>query len=97
MTCFVLLKVVYVVLSSSSLFTLSSMCLFKGTTTGRDEVQLCLVTKQILIHKLPQVLILHFKRFKIDSYIVSKDSRHVTFSPVLNMAPYCSNKCLEVK
>ena len=69
---------------------------FKGLSAGRDEVQLCLVTKQILIHQLPQVLILHFKRFNIAAYMVTKDSRHVTFSSILNMAPYCSNKCLKV-
>ena len=69
---------------------------FKGTTAD-GEVQLCLVTKQILIHQIPQTLILHFKRFNIDTYMVTKETKHVSFSPILNMAPYCSNKCLEVR
>ena len=64
--------------------------------TSVSNPKLCFVTKQILIHQLPQVLIIHFKRFDIGTYMVTKDSRPVSFSPILNMAPYCSDKCLEV-
>ena len=70
---------------------------FKGsvTDTGGEKIKLCFVTKQILIHQLPQALIVHFKRFNIGTIMVTKEPKHVTFSPILNMAPYCSNKCLE--
>ena len=68
---------------------------FKGTTADGGP-RLCFVTKQILIHQIPQTLILHFKRFNIDTFVVTKESKHVSFSPLLNMAPYCSDKCLEV-
>ncbi|XP_065906360.1 ubiquitin carboxyl-terminal hydrolase 45-like [Dysidea avara] len=68
----------------------------KGSGGGSDDdVVLCLVAKQIIIHKLPKVLILHIKRFNIGDYMVKKDSTHITFPPILNMAPYCSNTCLE--
>ena len=56
---------------------------------------LCQVSKQIIIHRLPPVLILHMKRFEISS-TVTKDSRHISFPEILDMAPYCTAKCLEV-
>jgi len=55
----------------------------------------CRVSKQILIHQLPPVLILHMKRFSI-GYTVTKDNQHVTFAPVLNMAPFCTTECVQV-
>ena len=62
-----------------------------------DEVlALCQVSKQIMIHQLPPVLILHIKRFKIGPYSVTKDSKYVSFPPILDVAPYCTTDCLEV-
>ncbi|XP_065907013.1 ubiquitin carboxyl-terminal hydrolase 16-like isoform X2 [Dysidea avara] len=61
-----------------------------------DEVlALCQVSKQIMIHQLPPVLILHIKRFKIGPYSVTKDSKYVSFPPILDVAPYCTTDCLE--
>ena len=54
------------------------------------------VSKQILIHQLPPVLILHLKRFSI-GHTVTKDNQHVSFSPVLNMAPFCTTDCVWVR
>ena len=48
-----------------------------------------------MIHELPPVLILHMKRFEI-SYEVRKDDRHISFPEILDMAPYCSSKCVKV-
>ncbi|XP_065906355.1 uncharacterized protein [Dysidea avara] len=62
---------------------------------GDDSPILCLVAKQIMIHKLPKVLVLHIKRFTISDNEVKKDSTHVSFPSILDMAPYCSNTCLE--
>ena len=60
------------------------------------EAKLCRVSKQILIHKLPPVLILQMKRFSINNHDVTKDDRFVYFPHVLDMAPYCTTQCFEV-
>ena len=64
-------------------------------TDAGSEV-LTFACKQLLIHKLPQVLILHLKRFTIGAYTVTKNKAHVSFPQVLDMAPYSSNLCLQV-
>ena len=61
-----------------------------------DELAMCLVSKQLMIHQLPPVLILHMKRFKIVFREVSKNSRYIPFPEVLDMATYCTVKCLKV-
>ena len=63
---------------------------------GGDNAVLCLVAKQMLIHELPPVLILHLKRFSIGPFQVTKNSNYMSFTPMLDVAPYCSNTCLEV-
>ena len=67
-----------------------------GSPASEDDVALCLVSKQITVHQLPRVLVLHVKRFTITYDGVFKDSRHISFPFKLNMAPYCTTKCLEV-
>ena len=83
-----------------SIFTYAYACMHNILgASGRisdDDIVLSLVAKQIMIHRLPQALIIHFKRFNIGTYSVTKNSNHVSFSQILNMAPYCSNECLEV-
>jgi len=63
---------------------------------GNEDYVLCLLAKQLLIHKLPQVLILHVKRFSINSYEVMKNSTYMSFPLLLDVAPYCDASCLEV-
>lgn len=63
---------------------------------NRESIKLCLVTKQILIDHLPPTLILHFKRFNIDDYHVTKNNTRVTFPHLLNVTPYCTTTCLKV-
>ena len=63
---------------------------------GSENIKLRLVTKQILIHKLPPTLILHFKRFNIGDYHVTKNTTLMSFPQLLDMAPYCSTECLKV-
>ena len=63
---------------------------------GDDEVTLCLVSKQIVIHRLPPVLILHLKRFSIKHSGVFKDNQHIKFPFKLNVAPYCTTQCINV-
>ena len=66
------------------------------TTDVGEEPVLCQVSKQIMIHHLPPVLILHMKRFDIGSYEVAKDDRHISFPEILDMAPYCTTECIKV-
>ena len=65
---------------------------------GKSDIVLCCVSKQILIHELSPVLILHIKRFSIESlaYRVTKDNRPLPFPFVLDMAPFCTTECIEV-
>ena len=66
------------------------------TVSGVDEPALCQVSKQIMIHQLPPILILHMKRFEIGFDDVTKDDRHISFPEVLDMAPYCTAECIKV-
>ena len=69
---------------------------FLALYVGKPEVVLCRVSKQILIHKLPPVLIFHIKRFSIGSHRVRKDNRPLPFPFVLDMVPFCTTECIEV-
>ena len=75
----------------------SLLFLHMYTYVGKSKIELCHVSKQILIHKLSPVLILHIKRFIIGRHRVTKDNRKVTFPHVLNMAPFCTKECVEVQ
>ena len=61
-----------------------------------DDPPLSLVSKQIAVHQLPPVLILHLKRFSIEPDGIFKDTQHIKFPLKLNMAPYCTAQCIEV-
>ena len=55
-----------------------------------------LVSKQALIMQLQKVLILHIKRFEIGNVAVTKNNAFLSFALLLDMAPYCTNGCLQV-
>ena len=61
-----------------------------------DTYEGSLVNRQVLIKQLPHVLVLNIKRFIIGSSSVYKNTKHLSFPHVLNMAPYCTNKCAMV-
>ena len=46
--------------------------------------------KQLIIYSPPAILTLHLKRFQQNGYSFNKVNRHVDFSMVLDLAPYCS-------
>ena len=71
------------------------MYIAAGEININDGV-LCQVSKQIMIHHLPPILILHMKRFEIGPYTVTKDDRQVSFPEILNMEPYCTTECVQV-
>ena len=68
----------------------------KGDDGEDDGIALCLVSKQIAIHQLPPVVILHLKRFSIEPDGVYKDNQHIKFPFKLNIAPYCTTQCIKV-
>ena len=46
--------------------------------------------KQLIIYSPPAILTLHLKRFQQNGYSFIKVNRHVDFSMMLDLAPYCS-------
>ena len=46
--------------------------------------------KQLIIYSPPAILTLHLKRFQQNGYSFNKVNRHVDFSMMLDLAPYCS-------
>ena len=69
---------------------------FSDNDSNEVPYELCRVSKQLMIHQLPPVLILHIKRFEIGHYRVTKDSRHVSFPEILDLAPYSTMDCVKV-
>ena len=66
-------------------------------TVPNDEPILSQVSKQLMIHQLPPILILHMKRFDIGFDVMTKDDRHISFPEILDMAPYCTFECIKVR
>ena len=64
--------------------------------TCTDTYEGSLVNRQVLIKQLPPVLVLNIKRFIIGISSVYKNTKHLSFPHVLNMAPYCTNECAMV-
>ena len=46
--------------------------------------------------KLNNVLTLHIKRFNLGGPTVTKNDNFLSFNQLLDMAPYCTNTCLNV-
>ncbi|XP_065906735.1 ubiquitin carboxyl-terminal hydrolase 45-like isoform X2 [Dysidea avara] len=63
-----------------------------GNNRIDDGPVLSLVSKLLLIDQLPQLLVLHLKRFSLGQY-VRKNSKHVDFPVTLNMRKYCTVNC----
>ncbi|XP_065912947.1 ubiquitin carboxyl-terminal hydrolase 45-like isoform X2 [Dysidea avara] len=59
-----------------------------------SQIGLSEVSKQLSIADLPEILVLHMKRFNL-GVRVSKSTIIISFPLILNMAPYCTNECLE--
>ena len=54
-----------------------------------DDIHLRNAIKQLKLHTLPKVFIIHLKRFSID-HIVTKNSTHVKYPMILDVGPYCT-------
>ena len=71
-------------------------CLLQTCLAGKDdEYALCNVSKSLVIQELPKILVLHIKRFYLEP-VVRKDNEYVSFTKILNMAPYCTTDCIQV-
>ena len=57
-----------------------------------DGLASCPVSKLLLLHELPKILVLHLKRFKLGA-TVTKNNCHIDFPFELDVAPYCSDNC----
>ncbi|ESO05471.1 hypothetical protein HELRODRAFT_77618, partial [Helobdella robusta] len=56
-----------------------------------------IANRQALIFVPPSILTLHLKRFQQTIMSLKKLSKHVTFSEILDMAPFCSSLAQNVK
>nr|KAG5701148.1 hypothetical protein BaRGS_002624 [Batillaria attramentaria] len=63
---------------------------------GSDQVY-SNASKQFLILVPPAILTLHLKRFEQVGYTSRKVNRHVEFPTILDIAPYCSSLCQDVR
>ena len=59
------------------------------------SIGLSKVSKQLSIASLPEILVLQIKRFSIGDR-VTKYTEAISFPLILDMAPYCTNECLQV-
>ena len=65
------------------------------TPDATSQIGLSEVSKQLSIAYLPEILVFHMKRFNL-GLRVTKSTAIISFPLVLNVAPYCTNTCLEV-
>lgn len=63
-----------------------SSCSGKG-----DDIELRRAVKQLKLQTLPEVFIIHLKRFSID-HIVKKNSMHVKYHSPIDVRPYCTEQ-----
>ena len=59
------------------------------------SIGLSKVSKQLSIALLPEILVLQIKRFSLGDR-VTKYTAAISFPLILDMAPYCTNDCLQV-
>jgi len=53
--------------------------------------------KQYLICELPAVLTIHLKRFQQHGYRLEKSNKHIIFPLILDMSPYTSKMCINIR
>ncbi|XP_053566543.1 ubiquitin carboxyl-terminal hydrolase 45 [Bombina bombina] len=73
---------------------------YQRKTTSYGDKQESVYTnarKQLLISAAPANLILHLKRFYQNGLTLRKINRHVDFPFILDLAPFCSASCKNVK
>jgi hypothetical protein len=59
----------------------------------RGEVVFSDAKKQFLMESLPLILTLNLKRFVQHGRRLQKNSRHISFPTLLDMAPFSTNSC----
>jgi len=53
-------------------------------------------TKRFLVHRAPQVLTIHIKRFMQTFRGIQKNEKHVRFSEFLDLTPFCYSRDFEI-
>jgi ubiquitin carboxyl-terminal hydrolase 44/49 len=65
-------------------------CSFCNEARGGESLEFQSATKQLSLHKPPDVLRLHLKRFRWHETDRAKISTHVSFPTTLDITPFCS-------
>ncbi|XP_069801947.1 ubiquitin carboxyl-terminal hydrolase 16 [Dendropsophus ebraccatus] len=53
--------------------------------------------KQMLVSLPPPILTLHLKRFQQNGLSLHKLNKHIKFPEVIDLAPFCTNKCKNIR
>lgn len=61
--------------------------------SDKEEVVFSDAKKQFLIESLPFILTLNLKRFVQHGRRLQKNSRHISFPTLLDVAPFCTYSC----
>lgn len=64
-----------------------------GNSRKEPEITFGDATKQMLIQIPPKVLTLHLKRFSHHGKRLKKNNKHISFPPLLDIMPFCTDNC----
>ncbi|KAL7983554.1 hypothetical protein Chor_000430 [Crotalus horridus] len=77
--------------------TRNQLCGIKTNKINAKKYVYTNAKKQMLISHAPPILTLHLKRFQQAGYNLQKVNKHITFPEVMDLAPFCSIKCKNVR
>ncbi|XP_069616918.1 ubiquitin carboxyl-terminal hydrolase 16 [Ranitomeya imitator] len=65
----------------------------KNNTKGDKKFVYTNAKKQMLVSVPPPILTLHLKRFQQNGFNLHKLNKHIKFTEVIDLAPFCNTKC----
>lgn len=68
-----------------------------GKAVQGQKSMLTYASQQFLIYSPPAILTLHLKRFQQVGFNLHKITRHIEFSELLDLAPFCSALCQKIQ
>uniref|UniRef100_A0A8C5RUS1 Ubiquitin specific peptidase 16 n=1 Tax=Laticauda laticaudata TaxID=8630 RepID=A0A8C5RUS1_LATLA len=77
--------------------TRNQLCGIKTNKINAKKYIYTNAKKQMLISLAPPILTLHLKRFQQAGYNLQKVNKHIMFPEVMDLAPFCSIKCKNVR
>uniref|UniRef100_A0A2D4FMZ8 Ubiquitin carboxyl-terminal hydrolase n=1 Tax=Micrurus corallinus TaxID=54390 RepID=A0A2D4FMZ8_MICCO len=77
--------------------TRNQLCGIKTNKINAKKYVYTNAKKQMLISLAPPILTLHLKRFQQAGYNLQKVNKHIMFPEVMDLAPFCSIKCKNVR